>query len=168
MAQDTLSEFAEATAARFGIPGIAVGVWANGHEGYACHGVTSVDNPLPVDPDTLYLLGSITKTYTATMLLRLVTDGRVNLEAPVRRYVPELRLKDEEAAAHVTVLHLLNHTAGLDWGLIADFGEGDGALAGYVARMDELDLIAPRRVNGPPTARPATTWPAGSSRRSPA
>jgi CubicO group peptidase (beta-lactamase class C family) len=143
MAQDTLSEFAEATAARFGIPGIAVGVWADGHEGYACHGVTSVDNPLPVDPDTLYLLGSITKTYTATTLLRLVTDGRVDLEAPVRRYVPELRLKDEEAAAHVTVLHLLNHTAGLDWGLIADFGEGDDALAGYVARMDELDLIAP-------------------------
>jgi len=147
MAEDTLSEFVAATATRFGIPGVAVGVWADGQERYACHGVTSVDNPLPVDPDTLYLLGSITKTYTATTLLRLVTDGRVELEAPVRRYVPELRLNDEQAAAQVTVLHLLNHTAGLDWGLIADFGEGDDALAGYVARMAELDLI------GPPGAR---------------
>jgi CubicO group peptidase (beta-lactamase class C family) len=60
MSQDTLSEFVAATATRFGIPGVAVGVWADGQERYACHGVTSVDNPLPVDPDTLYLLGSIT------------------------------------------------------------------------------------------------------------
>jgi CubicO group peptidase (beta-lactamase class C family) len=142
MAQDALSEFVTATATRFGIPGVAVGVWADGREVYACHGVTSVDNPLPVDRDTLYLLGSVTKTYTATTLLRLVADGRVELDAPVHRYVPELRLTDERAAAQVTVLHLLNHTAGLDWGLIADFGEGDDALAGYVARMAELGLVA--------------------------
>jgi CubicO group peptidase (beta-lactamase class C family) len=104
--------------------------------------VTSIDNPLPVDRDTLFVLGSIIKTYTATTLLRLVAQGRVELEAPVRRYVPELRLKDERAAAEVTVLQLLNHTAGLDWGLITDFGEGDDALAGYVASMAELDLVA--------------------------
>jgi CubicO group peptidase (beta-lactamase class C family) len=143
MPQDTLSDLVATTATKFGIPGVAIGVWADGREVYACHGVTSVDNPLPVDPDTLFLLGSITKTYTATALLRLVTDGRVQLDAPVRRYVPELRLKDEHAAAQATVLNLLNHTAGLDWGLIADFGEGDDALATYVARMAELDLIAP-------------------------
>jgi CubicO group peptidase (beta-lactamase class C family) len=143
MSQDTLSEFVEATATEFAIPGVAVGVWADGREAYACHGVTSIDNPLPVDPDTLFLLGSVTKTYTATTLLRLAADGRVELEAPVRRYVPELRLKDEHAAAQVTVLQLLNHTAGLDFGFIDDFGEGDDALASYVARMAELELIAP-------------------------
>jgi CubicO group peptidase (beta-lactamase class C family) len=85
----------------------------------------------------------------------------------VRRYVPELRLTDDRAAAQVTVLQLLNHTAGLDWGLIADVGEGDDALAGSVARMAELALIGPPPP-GPPTAKPATTWPAGSSSRSPA
>jgi CubicO group peptidase (beta-lactamase class C family) len=143
MSQDTLSEFVEATATGFAIPGVAVAVWAEGREAYACHGVTSVDNPLPVDPDTLFLLGSITKTYTATTLLRLAADGRVELEAPVRRYVPELRLKDEHAAGQITLLQLLNHTAGLDFGFIDDFGEGDDALAGYVARMAELELIAP-------------------------
>jgi len=143
MSHGTLSEFVQATATRFRIPGVAVGVWADGQEAYACHGVTSVDNPLPVDPDTLFLLGSVTKTYTATTLMRLVADGRVDLDAPVRRYVPELRLKDEPAAAEVTVAQLLNHTAGLDWGFIDDFGEGDDALAGYVARLPELELIAP-------------------------
>ena len=143
MSQDTLSEFVAATATRFGIPGVAVGVWADGREAYACHGATSIDNPLPVDRDTLFLLGSLTKTYTATTLMRLIADGWVELDAPVRRYVPELRLKYERTAAQITVLQLLNHTAGLDFGFIDDFGEGDDALASYVARMAELELIAP-------------------------
>ena len=143
MSPDTLSDVVEATATKLGIPGAAAGVWADGREVYACHGVTSVDNPLPVDQHTLYLLGSVTKTYTATALMRLVAEGRIELDAPVRRYVPELRLSDEQAAAQVTVLNLLNHTAGLDWALIVDTGEGDDALATYVAKIAELDVIAP-------------------------
>ncbi|MGS2647216.1 serine hydrolase [Streptosporangium sp. LJ11] len=141
MPHEALAEFVEVTATKFGIPGVAVGVWAEGREVYACHGVTSVDNPLPVDRDTLFVLGSVTKTYTATALMRLVAQGRVELRAPVRRYVPELVLADERAAAQITVMNLLNHTAGLDWGVIVDTGEGDDALAGYVAKMAGLDLI---------------------------
>ncbi len=143
MSDNMLSDFVEATATRFGIPGVAVGVWVNGREIYACHGVTSIDNPLPVDRDTIYVLASVTKTYTATGLIRLVAEGRVELNAPVRRYVPELHLADERAAAEITVLNLLNHTSGLDWGMIVDTGEGDAALAAYVAKMAELKQIAP-------------------------
>ena len=98
MAHDALSDFVEATAAQFGIPGVAVGVWADGREAYACPGVTSVDNPLPVDTDTLFGLGSVSKTFTATTAMRLVAEGRVELDAPVRRHVPELVLADERAA----------------------------------------------------------------------
>lgn len=141
--QAALREFVGATATEFGIPGAAVGVWVDGREVYAHHGVTSVDHPLPVDERTLFVLGSVTKTYTATALMRLVAEGRVALDAPVRRYVPELVLTDERAAARITVLNLLNHTAGLDWGVVFDTGEGDGALADYVAKMAELELIAP-------------------------
>jgi CubicO group peptidase (beta-lactamase class C family) len=143
MSNDGLADFVEATIQRYAVPGAAVGVWANGQVTYACHGVTSVANPLPVDQDTLYVLGSVTKTYTATTLMRLADSGRIRLDAPVRRYVPELALADERAAAEVTVMNLLNHTSGLDWGLITDTGEGDDALATYVARMGELDQVAP-------------------------
>lgn len=142
MSQVTLTDFVETTANKFKIPGVAVGVWADGREIYACHGVTSVDNPLPVDQDTLCLLGSVTKTFTATTLMRLVAEGKVELNAPVQRYVPELELKDKQAA-QITVLNLLNHTSGLDWGVIADTGEGDDALARYVAKIAELEQIAP-------------------------
>lgn len=143
MSNETLTDFVQATAKKFDIPGVSVGVWMNGQEMYACHGVTSIDNPLPIDKDTLYVVGSVTKTYTATTLMHLVANGLVELDAPVRRYVPELRLADEQAAAEITVWNLLNHTSGLDWGLIIDTGEGDDALAAYVEKMDELKLIAP-------------------------
>jgi CubicO group peptidase (beta-lactamase class C family) len=143
MSQMELSDFVEAIAKKFEIPGVAVGVWTDSQEHFACQGVTSVENPLSVNQDTLFILGSVTKTYTATTLMRLVVEGKVELNAPVRRYIPELVLKDEKTAAEITVLHLLNHTAGLDWGLILDTGEGDDALARYVAQMAELELIAP-------------------------
>jgi CubicO group peptidase (beta-lactamase class C family) len=149
MSQATLFDFVEATATKFGIPGVAVGVWVDSGAIYACHGVTSLENPLPIDPDTLFTIGSVTKTFTATTVMRLVADGKVELAAPVRRYVPELALADEQVAAEVTVLNLLNHTSGLDWGLFLDTGEGDDALAKYVEHMADLALIAPpgRRVS---------------------
>src|SRR5215469_12053971 len=142
MSQFTLSGFVEPISKKFNIPGVAVGVWADGRESYACHGVTSVENPLPVDQHTLFLVASITKTFTATTLMRLAAEGKVELNAPVRRYVPEFRLKHQQAADKVTVLHLLNHTSGLDWRVSASTGEGDDALERSVAKMAEMELIA--------------------------
>ncbi len=140
--RETLSGFVASAAEGFGVPGVAAGVWAGGREVYSCHGVTSIENPLPVDPDTVFVVGSVTKTFTATAMMRLVADGKVDLDAPVRRYVPEFTLKDERAAAAITVLNLLNHTAGLDWRMSAETGEGDDALALYVAKMAQSEPIA--------------------------
>ncbi|MDH6141524.1 CubicO group peptidase (beta-lactamase class C family) [Kitasatospora sp. GP30] len=138
---EQLAAFVAATAEEFGVPGLSVGILTDGQELTAAHGVTSVDNPLPVTADTLYPLASVSKTVTATAVMRLVAQGRVELDAPVRRYVPELRLADETAAERITVLTLLNHTAGLDWNLVGA-AAGDGSLASFVAAMAELPLIA--------------------------
>ncbi|WP_086562242.1 serine hydrolase domain-containing protein [Streptomyces africanus] len=141
MLQDKLSEFVKAQATELGVPGVAVGVLLDGQEIYASHGVTSLSNPLPIDDKTLFPLASVSKTFTATALMRLVAERKVDLDAPVRRYVPELKLADEQAAAQITVLNLLNHTAGLDWNLVDD-GEGDRSLAGLVTKLPQLPLIA--------------------------
>ncbi|MEU7629056.1 serine hydrolase domain-containing protein [Nocardia sp. NPDC049220] len=137
-----LSEFVASSAERLGVPGVAVGVLAGDREIFACHGVTSVDNPLPVDRDTMFVVGSVSKTFTATALMRLVATGQVELNAPVRRYVPEFTLPDVAAADRITVLRLLNHTAGLEWRLSVDPGEGDDALAQHAAKLAESQLIA--------------------------
>jgi CubicO group peptidase (beta-lactamase class C family) len=143
MNQSTLAEVFAERAEALGVPGAAVGIYHDGVEHYAFHGVTSVDNPLPVNAATLFQFGSTGKTYTATAILRLVDQGKIELSAPVRRYVPELKLKDESVAAKVTVLHLLNHTAGWDGDFHKDTGPGADALAEYVAGMAEIDQVNP-------------------------
>jgi CubicO group peptidase (beta-lactamase class C family) len=136
---DHLQEMLDAHAARTGTPGVAVGVYLDGEEFYAYHGVTSVENPLPVDANTLFQFGSTGKTFTATAMMRLVEAGKVDLDATVRTYLPEFTVADEEASAAVTVLQLFNHTAG--WS--GDFmGTGqdlsDDALAKFVTAMSTL------------------------------
>ncbi len=143
MTNIALSEFVARTAAEYNIPGVSVGIWANGREIFAAHGVTSVENPLPVTENTLFCLGSIAKTFTATTVMALVEQGRIELDAPVRRYVPELVLADERAAAEMTVLNLLNHTSGLGVRLVVETGDGDDALAAYVGHLSEVKQIAP-------------------------
>jgi len=114
----TLAALVTAAAEKFAIPGVAVAVWTDGTETYAGHGVTSLEDPRPVGEHTLYSVGSISKTFTATAMMRLVAQGKVDLDAPVRRYLPELVLPNEQWTSEMTVLNLLNHTAGLDWRLI--------------------------------------------------
>lgn len=141
--QSGLEQKLAATAERHQVPGAAVGMLHAGRETYAFHGVTSIDNPLPVDERTLFQIGSTTKTFTATAIMRLVEQGRIDLAAPVRTYVPELRLRDEGTAARVTVLQLLNHTAGWTGDYFENTGEGDDALARYVEKMAGLEQVTP-------------------------
>lgn len=143
MSAAALNEFVTAHATEMGVPGASVGVLTTGAEHYVYHGVTSIENPLPVDAETLFQFGSTTKTFTATAILQLADQGLVELDAPVRRYLPELQLKDESVAEAVTVLQLLNHTAGWSGDLMENTGDGDDALAKYVARMATIDQVAP-------------------------
>ncbi|MGW5426813.1 serine hydrolase domain-containing protein [Streptomyces sp. NPDC004059] len=140
--REALAAFVEAAAKEFGVPGAAVAVLIGDEEIHVSQGVTNVDHPLPIDEHTLFPIASVSKSFTATALMRLVEQGRIGLDAPVRRYVPELRLADEETAARITVLNLINHTAGLDWNLV-DADEGDGSLAAFVGQLDRLPLVAP-------------------------
>ncbi|MFJ4651611.1 serine hydrolase domain-containing protein [Nocardia sp. NPDC088792] len=142
MQDNALSKIVESIATEYGIPGVAVGVWVDGKEIHAAYGVTNIEAPVEVDSDTVFAIGSVSKTYTTTALLRLVADGKVDLDAPVRQYIPELVLADEHTAATITIRQLLNHTAGFDWSVINDMGEGDDALAEFTASLSELPLIA--------------------------
>lgn len=129
---------------RWQVPGVAFGVLHQGQEYTAGFGVTSVENPLPVTPTTLFQIGSISKTFTGTAVMRLVAQGRLDLDAPIRTsYLPELRLRDPQAEADVSLRHLLTHTAGFVGDLFTDTGSGDDALARYVARLADLEQLTP-------------------------
>lgn len=126
-------------AERLQIPGGGAGILLDGDEDYVSYGVTSTTNPLPVDETTLFQIGSTTKTYTATAIMMLVEQGKVDLDATVRTYLPAFTLKDEAVAANVKVLNLLNHTAGWAGDFTVDTGYGDDALARFIERMVEAD-----------------------------
>jgi CubicO group peptidase (beta-lactamase class C family) len=97
---------------RLPVPGAAVGILHEEKECVAGFGVTSMEHPLPVTADTLFQIGSNTKTYTATAIMRLVERGKLSLDTPLRHYLPDLQLSDKEVAARVTMRHLLTHTGG--------------------------------------------------------
>jgi CubicO group peptidase (beta-lactamase class C family) len=126
-----------------GVPGVALGVLADGKLETAGLGVTSVEHPLEVRPDTLFQIGSITKTFTGTAAMRLVEHGELDLDEPVRTYLPQLRLADEDAAARATMRHLLTHTAGWVGDYFDDLGPGEDALARMVESMAELPQVTP-------------------------
>lgn len=133
----------ETDKARLAVPGVVVGVQQGDTTTMAGFGVTSVENPLPVTPETLYQIGSITKTFVATAVMRLVEMGKLALDTPLRTYLPALRLADADATERVTMRHLLTHTGGWEGDYFADFGMGDDALAKMVAKMADLPQLTP-------------------------
>lgn len=145
---DAVADTVRAACERRKVPGVAVGIVFAGVEHTAVFGVTSVEHPLDVDVDTLFQIGSITKTFTATAVMRLVESGVLDLERPIATYLPELRLSDAQATTEVTLRHLLTHTAGWEGDDFSDPGAGDDALARYVAGMAELPQLTP----------PGQTW----------
>ena len=128
---------------RYHVPGIAIGILHDGDEDIAAYGVTNLEHPLPVDADTLFQIASITKTITATVVMRLVERGALDLDAPIRRYLPEFKVRDDDVAQRATLRHLVTHTGGWLGDCFSDTGKGDDALARYVSAMAELEQLTP-------------------------
>src|SRR5262245_19191000 len=101
------------------IPGLAVAVVQNGEVALVrAYGLRDVEAGLKVTTDTQFLIGSITKSFTATGLALLVDERRLDWKKPVRDYIPEFRLHDAVATDRITVRDLLCHHSGLprhDW-----------------------------------------------------
>ena len=140
---DALDRFIKKEMARTGVPGVAVGIHFKGKTYTKGYGVTNVDHPLPVDDETLFQIGSTTKTFTATAMMRLVEQGKVNLADPIRKYLPDFSLRDKAVSRKATVLHLFMHTGGWLGDHFEDHGRGDDALTRVVEKMSKLKQLTP-------------------------
>ena len=129
--------------ARYRIPGVAVGLWSRGCAYLRGFGVTDVDRPTPVTADTVFRVASTTKTFTGTAIMRLVERHQVELDRTVRSYLPDFRTADAAASNRVTVRQVLNHSAGWLGDFFLDTGNGDDAIAEYVAAMSQLPQLTP-------------------------
>ena len=128
---------------RLQVPGVAIGIWHKGKEYAEGFGITSVEHPLPVTADTLFQTGSISKTFTGTMIMKLVEDGKVDLDAPVKNYIEDFKVQDPGVTEKVTIRHLLTHMGGWVGDYFNDFGNGDDALEKMVKDIVRLPQIHP-------------------------
>jgi CubicO group peptidase (beta-lactamase class C family) len=138
-----LSEFVRQEMDRLQVPGVSIGVHYEGEDYTAGFGITNVNHPLPVTEDTLFQIGSTSKTVCATAAMRLVEQGKLDLDRPIRAYLPDLTLADDAVAASVTLRHLFNHTGGWVGDFFEDSGAGDDALAKMSANMGHLAQLTP-------------------------
>ncbi|WP_165947234.1 serine hydrolase [Micromonospora sp. 15K316] len=95
-----------------------------------------------VTGQTPFLIGSVSKPFTALAVMRLVEAGRVNLDDPVRRHLPWFRLADDDAAGRITVRQLLTHTSGLPrWASRTD--RFDNTAGGLARSVRDLATVEP-------------------------
>jgi CubicO group peptidase (beta-lactamase class C family) len=142
---DDLSAFVNVKMKEYGVPGASVGILFDGKMSTRGFGITNVDHPLPVTEGTLFQVGSISKTFAGTAVMRLVDQGRIRLAASVRSYLPEFSVADPEVSREVTVLDLLTHMGGWEGDVFEDTGDGDDALAKYVTLLRTAEQVAPLR-----------------------
>src|ERR1041385_4495532 len=97
-----LQERLPALLAEHKVPAAAVAVSVGGQVIDVAAGVLSTATGVEATVDSVFQVGSITKVWTATLVMQLVDDGTVALDQPIRSYLPELRIADEAAAARIT------------------------------------------------------------------
>jgi CubicO group peptidase (beta-lactamase class C family) len=123
------------------VPGAAWAVLHGGEVVDGAAGLLSRTTEVEATPDSVFQIGSITKLWTSTLVMQLDDEGLVDLDVPVRTYLPEFRLASESAAAVITTRQLLNHTAGFEGDIFTDTGVGDDCLEKYIALLADVPQL---------------------------
>ncbi|HZC40916.1 MAG TPA: serine hydrolase, partial [Streptosporangiaceae bacterium] len=137
-------------AGRHGVPGAALGILRTAPGGDAggdelavtAHGVLNLETGAAATPGSLFQIGSITKVWTATLVMQLAAEGLLDLDAPLASLLPELKLP-ADLAGQVTMRHLLTHSSGIEGDLFTDTGRGDDCLEKYVGLLAGAGVTHP-------------------------
>ncbi len=143
--QQSVDSLMTAELARTMTPGAQVAIAVNGQIVYSrAFGVADIETGRPVTPQTLFRVGSVTKMVAAAVLTELAVEGKLDLQAPISRYVTELNGRRVGA---VTTHQLLTHTAGWLDNAIPYGRMGEGALGEVMREVsDTLFFTEPGRV----------------------
>lgn len=112
--QEKIRNIIESGLKRWNIPSAGYGIVKDGKVFLAGgYGLRDVENGLPADSDTVYMIGSCTKAFTSAIVARLVDEGKLAWDTPVREYLPELRFYDDYTTENATLRDLLCHRLGM-------------------------------------------------------
>jgi CubicO group peptidase (beta-lactamase class C family) len=127
----------------YDVPAAGVAILADDEVADVAAGVLSRSTGVEATADSVFQIGSITKLWTSTLVMQLVDEGAVDLDAPVRTYLPDFRIADEGAAAQITVRQLLTHTSGFEGDIFTDTGRGDDAVEKYLGVLHDVPQLFP-------------------------
>jgi CubicO group peptidase (beta-lactamase class C family) len=128
---------------KYDVPSAGVAILVDGEIAECATGVLSRSTGVEATADSVFQIGSITKLWTSTLVMQLVDEGEVDLDAPVRTYLPAFRIADESAAAQITVRQLLTHTSGFEGDIFTDTGRGDDAVEKYLGVLHDVPQLFP-------------------------
>src|SRR5690348_10837047 len=137
MKGNQLHDFVITKANEFKLPGYLAGVYHDGDQSVVAHGVANIITGIPMTEDTGFLIGSITKVLTTTLVLQQVERGVIDLDERVITYLPEFELTTPKAAEKIRVRNLLTHTNGIDADLIILDARGHDALSAFVKGLGQ-------------------------------
>ncbi|MDQ2682429.1 MAG: beta-lactamase family protein [Chloroflexota bacterium] len=136
--QDGIEHVVREQMERWAIPGVSIATLRDGKVETGTWGIASIATGAPVQPETLFQVGSISKVFTTTLLMTFVDEGKLALDTPAAHYLPDLPLMDTAAREAVTLRHLVTHMSGFYGDRFDDQGVGDDALANAVAAFCDL------------------------------
>ena len=111
--RNEIQEKAEELIARYQIPSVSITYYQNGSYETIHAGYKDVEGQVPADADTLYSIGSCTKSFTAAAIAVLCDKGLIHLDDPVVKIIPEFDMYDSYAGSHLTIRDMLCHRCGL-------------------------------------------------------
>jgi CubicO group peptidase (beta-lactamase class C family) len=129
--------------AKYKVPGAVVGVYSGGEVVDFAAGVLSHATGVEATTDSVFQIGSITKTWTGTLIMQLADEGLLDIDKAVVGYLPDFDLADSAAARAITVRQLLSHTAGFEGDIFTDTGTNDDCVEKYVATLKSDPQLFP-------------------------
>jgi CubicO group peptidase (beta-lactamase class C family) len=137
-----LQQYVDALVADGRVPALSMAIWHQGQTHRAAAGVLNITTGERASPDTLFMIGSISKVLTASLIMRLVDEGRLDLDVPVNHYLRDFHVADAQAVRRITARHLLSHTSGLETDIYPeDSWEEGNPIARYVDRCFLLPQV---------------------------
>ena len=136
---ETMQDYVENLVIKHKVPAISMAAWHNDKIYKGASGVLNTETGVQATTDSIFQIGSIAKVFTASLVMQLVDEEKVTLDAPIKNYLKDFHVACPEATESITVRQLLTHTSGM----AGDFFPEDGAACGDpLARyMDRCYLL---------------------------
>jgi len=124
-----------------GIPGASISLMLNNKWYSAVAGYANIPEQIKVNDKTVFQIGSTSKVFTSTLIMKLVEENKLNLEQPVSDFLPDLEIENKPLPKNLTVRSLLDFSAGIEGDVFDDFGDDEKAIDKYLSSLKDIQYI---------------------------